>query len=184
MKIIGIISRSQNISNKEFIGCYINYVKKVKRNNISPIIIPEDSDISILSICDGIIAPGGDNVSEFDKLVLDYVIKHNIPYLGICLGMQVMADSLIKTSNHYLNNHIVYLNKNSLLYKIYKCDRLLVNSRHKDKINKTKYNVSAFSHDDVIEGIEVKNKKFIIGVQWHPEDLSDNKLFDYFISKL
>ena len=184
MKIIGIISRSQYIANKEFIGCYINYAKKVKRNEIYPIIIPEDSDINILSICDGIISPGGDNISSFDRKVLDYVIKHDIPYLGICLGMQVMGESLIKTSKHYLNNHIVYLNKNSLLHKIYKCDSILVNSRHKDRINKTKYTVSAISHDDVIEGLEVKGKKFILGVQWHPEDLNDNKLFDYFISKL
>ena len=30
MKKIGIISRSQSIKNKEFIGCYINYVKKIE----------------------------------------------------------------------------------------------------------------------------------------------------------
>ena len=35
--------------------------------------------------------------------------------------------------------------------------------------------------------VEDKNKKFFVGVQWHPEDLDDensDKLFNYFINKL
>ena len=39
---------------------------------------------------------------------------------------------------------------------------------------------------NVIEAIEDKNKKFFIGVQWHPEsmysyDILECNLFDYFI---
>ena len=43
----------------------------------------------------------------------------------------------------------------------------------------------AYAPDGILEAIEMKDKKFIIGVQWHPEGLDDensNKLFDYFIN--
>ena len=184
MKIVGIISRSQLIGNKEFIGCYTNYVKKIKKDNIIPIIIPENSELSILSICDGIISPGGDSVSEFDRLVLDYVIKKDIPYLGICLGMQVLGSKLNFINNHYLKEHYVYIKRDSLLYDIYKCDHITVNSRHHEAVTSTKYFVSALSQDNIIEAIEIKNKKFILGVQWHPEDLESNTLFNFFTNKL
>ncbi len=184
MKIIGIISKSQIINNKKFIGCYVNYFKKTCKKNIYPIIIPEDSDILILSICDGIIMPGGDSVSEFDKKVLEYVIKKDIPYLGICLGMQVMGDKLKYVNNHYLKKHIVNIKKDTLLYDIYKSNKISVNSRHHEAVENTKYFISAVSNDNTIEAIEIKNKKFILGVQWHPEDLENDSLFNYYISKL
>ena len=37
-------------------------------------------------------------------------------------------------------------------------------------------------------GLEIPNKKFFLGIQWHPESLyfddNSNKIFDYFINKL
>ena len=179
MKKIGIISRSQNINDKEFIGCYINYVKKIK-NKAYAFIIPYDSDISILKFVDGIIAPGGDSVSKFDKDVFKYALDNNVPYLGICLGMQVMG-KLSNIDNHYLKEHEIYIKKDTLLYSIYKKNKMIVNSRHHEIVINTNYLVSAISDDNQIEAIEVKNKKFILGVQWHPEDLEDEVIFDNFI---
>jgi len=40
------------------------------------------------------------------------------------------------------------------------------------------------SDDNIIEGIEDSNKKFFLGVQWHPEsteDIDNYNLFKYFI---
>lgn len=47
--------------------------------------------------------------------------------------------------------------------------------------------VSAESEDGLIEAIEFPNKKFALGVQWHPEDLFDTdenmfKIFRAFIT--
>ena len=47
--------------------------------------------------------------------------------------------------------------------------------------------VSAVSEDGYIEGVEVRGKTFIVGVQWHPEisyDFDDNskKIIDHFIT--
>ena len=41
--------------------------------------------------------------------------------------------------------------------------------------------------ENVIEEVEDIDKKFFIGVQWHPENLNDDnsdKLFNYFIKNL
>ena len=118
----------------------------------------------------------------FDEYIYKYAKKYNIPYLGICLGMQAMHNNLKKIDNHYLTNHKIFINKNSKLYKIYKSEEITVNSRHKYRIDKLKnLDIAAYSSDDVIEAVEDKTKKFLIGVQWHPEDMNDLKLFEYFI---
>ena len=48
--------------------------------------------------------------------------------------------------------------------------------------------ISATSEDNIPEAIEDKNKRFFIGVQWHPESLVDdvysNRLFTAFIGSL
>ncbi len=36
--------------------------------------------------------------------------------------------------------------------------------------------VSAHAKDGIIEAIEVKGKKFVLGLQWHPEHLENGKL--------
>ena len=47
--------------------------------------------------------------------------------------------------------------------------------------------ISARSKDGLIEAVEIKNKKFIIGVQWHPEtifdkDINARKIFEAFFN--
>ena len=55
-----------------------------------------------------------------------------------------------------------------------------VNSFHSQSIKKVApgFKVIAVSSDGVIEAIE---KEKILGVQWHPEVVNDQKLFDKFI---
>ena len=56
------------------------------------------------------------------------------------------------------------------------------------KGNVEKYaKILAVSYNDLVECFELDNKKFIIGIKWHPElmleDEFPNKLFNEFISK-
>ncbi len=53
--------------------------------------ITKDNVGEVLSGCDGIIVPGGFGDRGIEGMITtaDYCRKHNIPYLGICLGMQV-----------------------------------------------------------------------------------------------
>ena len=80
--------------------------------------------------------------------------------------------------------------KNTLLSKIINQDIIDVNSQHRYHITKVNnFKVSAYSEDGLIEAIELPNKKFVMGVQWHPEkmikyDEYANKIFEKFISEM
>ena len=114
----------------------------------------------------------------------------NIPVLGICLGMQEMgltfSGNLVDISLEVEEkNHDIKINNNTLLYSIVKTNYITVNSRHKSVVRDTNLIVSAVN-GDIIEAIEDTNKRFFLGIQWHPENMYDTdiyakRIFDYFI---
>lgn len=189
--IIGIIARPQLANQKNFYGVYENYLKKVIQNKGIPIVITPNNLakqdlIRTLNLCDGLITPGGDDPEEYDIFIDKYALDNDIPILGICLGMQVMAINdgakLIEVDNHYLKEHLVKIYDNTKLKKIYK-KNIITNSRHHFKIDKVKDLIISATYNDTIEAVERNDKKFYIGVQWHPEDLKDDLLFKCFIEK-
>lgn len=74
-----------------------NYVEKRLRD------IKKMSDIELrelrenISLCDAIIKPGALKVYDHEREIYKYALQKDIPYLGICAGMQIMA------SNNYPN---------------------------------------------------------------------------------
>ena len=160
----------------------------------------------ILKLCDGFILPGGDTWYQLDEIVIEYAIKYDKPLLAICLGMQALSkvlnsekkvayDNTIKNNtsiNHYLPDedyaHEVIIDKNSKLFSIIEEEKIKVNSRHNYHVPLLRVNyISARSKDGLIEAVEIKNKKFIIGVQWHPEtifdkDINARKIFEAFFN--
>ena len=160
----------------------------------------------VLSLCDGFILPGGDTWYSLDEVVVDYAIKWDKPLFAICLGMQALSkvlsgdekigyDNTIKNNtsiNHLESNkdyvHSVIIDKNSKLYSIIGEEKIFVNSRHSYHVKELDNTlICARSSDGLIEGVELKDKKFIIGVQWHPEscleDEYSKRLFKAFFSK-
>ena len=157
----------------------------------------------IIKQCDGFIAPGGRSWFNFDNHIIKHAIKEDKPLLAICAGFQCLCSlysdkkrprlTTIEGGSHHSYGkdycHTNYISEDTYLHKIIKSNHILVNSVHYYKVNFPMHDlvINAHSVDGVIEGVELPNKKFIIGVQWHPEFFRDDpsvKLFNAFVKNL
>lgn len=128
------------------------------------------------------------DIDKFDLIAIDIAIKLNKPILGICRGAQILnvsqGGSLYQDTTHiegnyikhnqstksYLGSHTIIINNESKISDILGTE-ILVNSYHHQSVKNVgkKLMPIAYSKDGVVEAIEMKDKKFIVGVQWHPE---------------
>ena len=206
-KTVGIILR-ENTSFYNEVPLYgfrrelIPFLRKYEINVIGiPIMFENDKEFDnikeIIDFCDGIIFPGGALMSQLDHALTRYLYEIDKPTLGICLGMQIIGKTFqgknrekIETEKHNSNEeyvHNIIIKKDSLLYSIIGEQKIRVNSRHRNQVPNTNLDCVAYSEDGILEAIEDRHKKFFIGVQWHPESLTEdvysNRLFDYFIKQ-
>lgn len=100
---IGIVGKYFDIGQFKLPDSYISVIEAIKHaswnNNVKPEIEWIDSKIfekhpekiSMLDQFDGIIVPGGFGLSGIEGkiAVIKYVRENEIPYLGLCLGMQL-----------------------------------------------------------------------------------------------
>ncbi len=160
----------------------IDYMK-VKNSDFPPFSRKEKEKIhSMLDRCDGLFLPGGIKFTPFDRYILDYAIKKDIPTLGVCLSMQMMCcykkkiflKEISSTINHHQADedyvHSIKIDKTSKLFEIVGKEEIIVNSNHKYEGGENPiYKITAKAPDGVIEAIEHPNCTFHIGLQWHPE---------------
>lgn len=209
-KTIGIISREyiadyqyKEVKLYGFRKDLVPYLRKYNVNVISiPVVFENENEFEkvkeIVDFCDGIIFPGGSEMYDIDYKIIKYLYEMDKPTLGVCLGFQIMAKAfngkdrvLIESGNHASEDkyvHNIRIEKDSLLYKIIGEEEIKVNSRHTKQVPYTELDCVAYSDDGILEAIEAKNKKFFMGIQWHPESLLDDiyskRFFDYFIGSL
>lgn len=145
---------------------------------------------------------------RFDFELLKYAKEKGIPILGICRGVQVInvyeggtlyqdidyidGEVLKHSQNHDFNleTHSVHIEENSKLYDIFKKKSLYINSFHHQSLKDIAdgYKVTAKASDGVVEAIENEEYPFLVGVQWHPEALTEHNddmlaLFESFINR-
>lgn len=137
---------------------------------------------------------------QFEKaLITAWMEKTDKPLLGICLGAQwinvTSGGSLVQdipsefNVNHRDTDHLVTIEPDSRLSRIFGATEVEVNSWHHQAVRKIGdgLRVVAKSPDGIIEATETTDPdRFLIGVQWHPEKLMpDNttqaKLIEAFI---
>ena len=117
--------------------------------------------------------------------LIEEALALDLPILAICRGMQILnvqhGGTLIQHIEGHvqepgvksLNAHSVAIVAGTKLARVAAEERCEVNSRHHQAIGRvgTGLIVSARNPvDGVIEGLERADRKFAIGVQWHPEN--------------
>ena len=144
--------------------------------------------------------------TDFEIALCNEVMKARKPILGICAGEQllnvILGGTLVqhipdeipdaleheqKTPKHQ-TSHSVDVVQGTLLHKIVECEKFEVNSTHHQAVKDVgdRVLVNAKASDGVIEGIELKDYPFCLGIEWHPEYLTteqDHKIIEYFIEK-
>lgn len=137
-----------------------------------------------------------------EPLLLRAFLAADKPVLGICRGIQVMNAVLggdlyqdikpfehLPHNDHWAKVHTVTVRRGTLLSRILGQDTVLVNSQHHQAVDRVApgFTLAALSEDGIVEAIEKPDARFCLGVQWHPEWLSDadpamQSLFDAFVN--
>ena len=137
-----------------------------------------------------------------EPLLLRAFLATDKPVLGICRGIQVMNAVLggdlyqdikpfehLPHNDHWAKVHTVTVRRGTLLSRILGQDTVLVNSQHHQAVDRVApgFTLAALSEDGIVEAIEKPDAGFCLGVQWHPEWLSDadpamQSLFDAFVN--
>ena len=124
---------------------------------------------------------------EFEKIKNEDFFKLKEIEIPNIHGYKIMQDKIeCNYQNILKSKHNITINKDSILYDIYKTENLEVISLHLKKVTNVSeaFYISAKASDGIIEALEYKDKNnFILGVQFHPE-LNDNKIFEYFINEV
>ena len=142
-----------------------------------------------------------------EGVLIDEALARDVPVLAICRGMQILnvhlGGSLIqhlptaerhvrRTPDRGLPAHRVIIEPGTMLAGIVKKEGWEVNSRHHQAVGRLGkgLRVCAKDEDDgTIEGIELPGPRYVLAVQWHPENQQANdpeqrKLFASFAQGL
>ena len=229
-----LIGITGNLGDK---GCELAqgyYISVVKAGG-TPVVIPPHKDkesiLSLLDTLDGLVLSGGDDINplllgeeplpqlhsvcperdETELFLAREAFHRQIPTLGICRGIQMMAAVLggkvyqdiyvqgegakLKHSQdmpRYTASHTVNIKEGSTLQSIVgNKQTLAVNSFHHQAVSDPGQHlmISATSPDGIIEAVESNEDKALLGVQWHPEcfilnnDQSMMSLFRWLINE-
>jgi len=153
-----------------------------------PIVISYTSNIAEVMNkfkVDGVVLSGGNDLNtcnknkssalrdNFEDKLISYCIDNSIPILGICRGLQVIANyfgsTFTSVKNQVAIKHQLLVNPKSYYY-----DNLIklkkVNSYHNYGVKELSVDLfsSAYSEEGIIKAIEHRKYK-IFAQMWHPE---------------
>ncbi|HEY7347938.1 MAG TPA: gamma-glutamyl-gamma-aminobutyrate hydrolase family protein [Ktedonobacterales bacterium] len=133
------------------------------------------------------------NEDRLELALANYFLEMDLPILGICRGMQllnVVARGTLYQDIHAqrpnslkhawtgkprtYRAHSITIAPGTRLADLLGTEPLMVNSFHHQGIKTLGRNAipSATAPDDLIEGIEFPNHRFVVAIQCHPEELA------------
>jgi gamma-glutamyl-gamma-aminobutyrate hydrolase PuuD len=145
---------------------------------------------------------------QIDFPVFDRAWEDGVPALGICRGLQVMnvarggtliQDLTLENPSEVTHrrrkepnrrDHPVKLRAGTRLAMIAGSDEIDVNSRHHQAVDRPSedFVVTATAPDGVVEALEARDGRWLVAVQWHPENLHDDpasrRLFREFVEEV
>jgi len=118
--------------------------------------ILQDGDLSPLDEVDAILVPGGFGSRGVEGKIkaVQHARENNIPYLGICLGMQVAAIEFARTDlggTMRLGGQECYLTKGTIVHGLYGNDVIVERHRHRYEFN-NRYLDKLVEHGLIIAG--------------------------------
>jgi putative glutamine amidotransferase len=135
---------------------------------------------------------------DFEIALVTAAMERDLPVLGICRGLQILTVATGGTLHQHLvqagyaehrphqgdlgraTRHHVAVERDSLLARALGGGRQEVNSHHHQGVDRVGAGgrVSARSEPDgVPEAVEWPHRRFVLGVQWHPEVDDRDRLF-------
>ncbi len=129
---------------------------------------------------------------RFEIGLIREAAKKNVPVIAVCRGLQVLnvalGGSLYQDVRHYRSDHLQHQQKSaphiashaveivphSLLHSILNKSEIRTNSLHHQSVKSVAPGlfVSARAPDGVVEAVESRSHRFVLGVQWHPEAMA------------
>lgn len=215
--VIGITAAHCTEELKTFPRQY--YVEAVRKAGGIPVILPPvrtpEEATDVLNLISGLLLTGGGDISpvylredpqrgvggcfperDFSELLLTQLaMDQNLPLLGICRGIQVLAVAAggeiyqdipsqypsamehSQTAPRQYAWHNVNIVEESVLFRLLNKTKIGVNSLHHQAVSAIPQGFihCALASDGIIEGIEKPSAKFCLGVQWHPESMMETE---------
>ncbi len=141
-------------------------------------------------------------VAEHDEVELAVAraaVQADVPVLAICRGLQVLNVALggtliqdIGTDEHWYGLHRVDLDPSSLMASVIgnaspqRCH--CVHHQAIDRVADSLRVVGRDAHDHQVHAVEAPDRRWVLGVQWHPEDTAgedseQQRLFDALVAR-
>jgi putative glutamine amidotransferase len=136
---------------------------------------------------------------ELELGLASAALAQDLPLLAICRGMQVLNVSLggdlvqqlpdlVGTPHHQpragaFGPITVVTEEGSTVRRLFgeRADVLCSHHQAIDRIGQGLV-VTARSEDGVVEAVELPGRDFVVGVQWHPEETGDVRLFEALVA--
>jgi putative glutamine amidotransferase len=141
---------------------------------------------------------------EFEIALVNAAIEREVPVLGICRGMQLINVARGGTLRQHLPEHFGHREHRRVLGSFDGAEhdvRLLggtlaaraageckheTRSHHHQGIDRLGEGLVVSGHstlDDLVEAIELPDKRFVLGVQWHPEADTASRVIGAFVAE-